>query len=112
MFLVGTALAVGISMFSGDVDLPGLNAKSWQLLVLLGLASTLLPFVATLYAARHTTAIRASLPGYVAPVIGVVGGAVLLDEVITPAIVIGGTLAIAGVLLVSRGPDQLTDLVE
>ena len=112
MFLVGTALAVGVSMFSGDVDLPGLNAKSWQLLVLLGLASTLLPFAATLYAARHTTAIRAALPGYLVPVIAVVGGAVLLDEVITPAIMIGGTLTIAGVLLVSRGPDQRTDLEE
>ena len=112
MFVTGMVLATGISLASGDVDVAGLEASSWWLLLLLGLGSTLLPFVATLYAARHTTATRAALPGYMAPLIGVVGGAVLLDEVITLPIVIGGALAMIGVLLVSRGPDIVADLVE
>ncbi len=112
MFVVGSGLAIAAGWVAGGIDLGELNLKSWQILALLALGSTLLPFVATLYAARHTTAARAALPGYLAPLIGVIGGALILDEVISVAIVVGGVLAIAGVVLVSRGPDRITDLVE
>jgi len=44
-----------------------------------------------------------ALTGYLAPVIGVVGGAVLLDEVITPAIAVGGALAVLGVAVAGHG---------
>ena len=103
MFVSGALLAVAISIVLAPPDITELDAPLWLLLVGLGLGSTLLPFVGTLYAARFTTAARVSVVGYVAPIISVVAGVVLLDEVLTPGIIAGGVLAMAGALLVSIG---------
>ena len=102
MFVSGALVAVAGGRITNDIAIDSLNTRSWQLLILLGLGSTLLPFVATLYASRHTTAARVALTGYVAPLVGVTAGAILLDEVITPAIAVGGLLTIAGVVMVGR----------
>ena len=100
MFVSGVVVAVAGGLVAADIKIAQLNPRSWQLLVLLALGSTLLPFVATLYASRHTTAANVALTAYVAPLVGVIGGAVLLDEVITPAIVVGGLLTVTGVVMV------------
>ena len=100
MFVSGAIVAIIAGVLAADIRIGELNARSWQLLVLLALGSTLLPFVATLWASRHTTAANVALTAYVAPLVGVVGGAVLLNEVITPPIVVGGLLTITGVMLV------------
>ncbi len=103
MFISGGAVAFAIALLfrdfrPGDLDLP-----LWALLVALGLGSTLLPFVMTLYASKYTTAARVSLVAYVAPLITVMAGVVLLDEVITSRIVIGGMMSLAGVALAGAG---------
>jgi drug/metabolite transporter (DMT)-like permease len=82
-----------------DIAIAELEVSTWQLLIVLGLGSTLLPFAATLYASRHTTASRVALTGYVAPLVGVVGGWLLLDEVITATLLVGGVLTLVGVAL-------------
>ncbi len=104
MFVTGTALAVVWSFAAaGGPSMTELTIPLWLLLVALGLGSTLLPFVGTLYAARYTSAARVAVTGYLAPVISVVGGVVLLDEVLTAGIVAGGVLALAGAVFVSVG---------
>lgn len=103
MFLSGAIVAAIGGLLAVDIQPSDLNLRSWQLLVFLALGSTLLPFVATLFASRHTTAAAVALTAYVAPLIGVIGGAVLLDEVITPVIALGGLLTLTGVVLVGRG---------
>jgi drug/metabolite transporter (DMT)-like permease len=102
MFVSGALVAIAGGLIADDIAIAELNSRSWQLLILLALGSTLLPFVATLYASRHTTAAKVALTGYVAPLVGVTAGALLLDEVITPAIAIGGLLTLTGVVLVGR----------
>ena len=102
MFVSGTLVAIAGGLIADDIAIAELNSRSWQLLILLALGSTLLPFVATLYASRHTTAAKVALTGYVAPLVGVTAGALLLDEVITPAIALGGLLTLTGVVLVGR----------
>ena len=102
MFLSGAVVAALGGLLAVDIKPSDLNLRSWQLLVFLALGSTLLPFVATLYASRHTTAAAVALTAYVAPLIGVIGGAVLLDEVITPVIALGGLLTLSGVVMVGR----------
>jgi len=102
MFLSGALVAAAGGLLAVDIHPGSLNARSWQLVVFLALGSTLLPFVATLYASRHTTATAVALTAYVAPLIGVIGGAVLLDEVITYVIALGGLLTLTGVVMVGR----------
>lgn len=103
MFVSGAAVAVVAVGFVGLGDPSEVDASTWALLVALGLGSTLLPFVATLFASKHTSAAVVALTGYVAPLVGVIGGIVLLDERLTPVILLGGALTLAGVGLMSRG---------
>lgn len=112
MFLVGTLFVFVVGAAFRDIVPAEVSATNWLVLVGLGLGSTLLPFTATLYASRIATATQVSLTGYLAPLIGVIGGAVLLDEVITAAIAVGGALTLAGVVVASRSAERAPDLVE
>jgi drug/metabolite transporter (DMT)-like permease len=103
MFVSGALVAVAAAWFVGVGETGDLDSSTWVLLVALGLGSTLLPFVGTLFASKHTTAAVVALTGYLAPLVGVIGGVILLDERLTPVIVAGGALTLAGVALVGRG---------
>lgn len=100
MFVAGLALALIAGLIVGFDDLGSFDASLWWLLVVLGLGSTLLPFGATLYASKHASATIVAITGYIAPLVGVVGGVVLLDEELTAVIVVGAALATVGVGLV------------
>jgi drug/metabolite transporter (DMT)-like permease len=103
MFVSGSVVTLVAGLALQDIELEGVAALSWVILVALGLGSTFLPFFATLFAARHVRAAVVSLTGYTAPIVGVAAGVVLLDEVLTVAIVIGAILALVGVVVVGRG---------
>lgn len=103
MFVSGSVVAVVAGLAANDIEVSNLTATSWVALIALGLGSTFLPFFATLFASSHTTAARVALTGYLAPVVGVVAGVVLLGEVLTAPIVVGATLALVGIVIVGRG---------
>jgi drug/metabolite transporter (DMT)-like permease len=100
MFISGLALALAVGIVTGFEASGGLGANLWVLLIILGLGSTLLPFGATLYASKHASAMIVAITGYIAPLVAVVGGVILLDEELTGVILIGGALASIGVALV------------
>jgi drug/metabolite transporter (DMT)-like permease len=108
MFISGAVVAVAAGLVLQDIDLAGVNSTSWVTLIALGVGSTFLPFFATLFASRHTSAARVALTGYLAPVVGVVAGVILLDEVLTVPIMIGAALALVGVAVAGRArhPDR------
>lgn|GEM_PF-1935050 len=103
MFLAGSAATIALGLLLSDIEPSGVTSVSWLTLIALGLGSTFLPFFATLFASRHTSAARVALTGYVAPVIGVIAGVVLLNEVLTVPIIIGAALALGGVVIVGLG---------
>jgi len=102
MFISGAVVAVVVGLALQDIDLAGVNSTSWIALVALGVGSTFLPFFATLFASRHTSAARVALTGYLAPVVGVVAGVILLGEVLTVPIIIGAVFALVGVAVAGR----------
>lgn len=102
MFLSGAVVAVIAGLVLQDIDLAGVNSTSWIALIALGVGSTFLPFFATLFASRHTSAARVALTGYLAPVVGVTAGVILLDEVLTVPISIGAALALVGVAVAGK----------
>ncbi len=108
MFFAGALVAVATGLLFQDIDFAGVATTSWVVLIGLGVGSTFLPFFATLFASRHTSAARVALTGYLAPVVGVVAGVVLLGEVLTVPIVIGAVLALVGVAVAgrTRHPDR------
>ncbi len=102
MFIAGAVIAVVAGLAFQDIDLAGVNTTSWVALIALGVGSTFVPFFATLFASRHTSAARVALTGYLAPVVGVIAGVILLDEVLTVPIMTGAVLALVGVAVAGR----------
>ena len=100
MLVSGLLVAIVAGIIIGFDDFSAYEPNLWVLLVVLGLGSTLLPFGATLYASKHATATVVSITGYIAPLVGVIGGVLLLDEELTPVILVGAALATVGVALV------------
>ena len=103
MFASGTLVAIVIGLLVGFDDFSTYTSQLWILVVVLGFGATLLPFALTLFASKHATATVVSMVGYLAPLVAVVAGVVILDEQITPMIVAGGALAVVGIALVGGG---------
>jgi drug/metabolite transporter (DMT)-like permease len=100
MFASGTIVAIVLGLIVGFDDFDTYSDQLWVLVVVLGLGATLLPFALTLFASKHATATVVSMVGYLAPVVAVVAGVVILGEQVTPVILAGGALAVVGVALV------------
>ena len=102
MFVSGTVVAIVVGSIIGFDGVSSYSGTLWLLIVALGLGATLLPFGLTLYASKHATATMVSITAYIAPLVAVVVGVLVLDERITPAIVFGAALALVGVGLVGK----------
>jgi drug/metabolite transporter (DMT)-like permease len=102
MFVSGLAVSVAAGLLIGFDDTSTYEANLWLLLLVLGLGSTLLPFGATLYASKHASATLVSITAYLAPLVAVIGGVLILGEELTPIIILGAALAVIGVGLVGR----------
>ena len=78
------------------------TAAGWALVGGLAAFSTVVPFVLFYWMLQRITATEASLAGYIVPIVGLLGGALFLGERITPAILGGGALVLAGVVLTEQ----------
>ncbi|MEN8040399.1 MAG: DMT family transporter [Actinomycetota bacterium] len=108
MFLTGAIVSIGLGALIGFDDVTAYAGELWFLLTLLALGSTLLPFGATLYASKHASATLVAVSAYLAPLVAVIGGATILDEQLTPTILVGAAVTILGVALVGRGRRMTT----
>ncbi len=104
-FVVGTSVAI-VTMFVVEGLPSGVTAAGWGLVVYLGIMSSFVPFALFYWMLAHTTITRASLVGYIVPIIAAVTGVLFVDEALQAGIVIGGSLILAGVVLTERAERQ------
>ncbi|MCA0434802.1 MAG: DMT family transporter [Proteobacteria bacterium] len=103
-FLLTAPLFIPLSSKPLATAFAELSPRIWAELFFLALANA---FIATLmwnYGARH---LKGAIVGsflYLVPVIAVIAGALVLDEVITIWLVAGGALILAGVAFAQYGP--------
>lgn len=105
--LAGPQFALGAvvllpAMFVLEGPPTGISAAGWSLLLYLALAATLLPWLLYFWMLQRVGATTASLPTYLVTVIALAGGALLLDERVTPMIGVGAVLILAGVVFTER----------
>ena len=110
-FLVGIVV-VGGAMLVWEGIPHDISAWGWTLLVYLTLAGSVLPFLLFYWVLQRASSTKASLVGYLVPIVALVGGIVLLDERLQAGLVVGGLAILAGVVLTDRAERATTTLVK
>lgn len=102
-FLVATGVVLVLDVPAGGfAGLGALTFIQWMGLLWLGLISTTVPFFAFFRAVEIAPAAKAALIGYLIPLVGVVGGLVVLGEPLSLGLAVGGPLILAGVVAAER----------
>ena len=100
-FLVGIVL-IGSAMLIWEGIPETISTWGWYLIFYMAIIGSVLPFLLFFWLLQQVTVTKASLIGYVVPLISLVAGIVLLDEKLQAGIAIGGALILAGVILTDR----------
>lgn len=108
-FAVNSLVIVVILPIMFPVDLSSVDTTSWVLLIALGALGTTVAFGSFLIAAGINSASRLGLTGYTVPVLAVIMAVIFLDEVLTPAIIVGALLIITGVVLAERSTSHVPE---
>ena len=106
-FSVNTAFVLAITPFMAQTDIGSISGTSWLLIAGIGAIGTTLAFAAFLIAAGVNPASRLALTGYSVPVVAVALAVIFLGETLTPAIIGGAALIIAGVILAERANEHV-----
>lgn len=104
--LTGTAVSfLGFGLVSGRLFVPA-GVDQW--LVVLGIAviGTALPLFLYISGLERIEASRASVISTSEPVVTVALGIILLGEVLTPAVVVGGVLVLSGVVVIQTDEEH------
>lgn len=100
-FTIGIVL-IGVTMLLFE-GLPGaISTWGWVLIIWMTVVGSVMPFLLFFWLLQHVSATKASLVGYVVPLIALFAGMVLLDEQLQVGIAVGGLLIIGGVVMVER----------
>jgi len=102
MVIAGVAMLL-VGLVAGEsrgVDLSAVQPRGWIALVYLTTAGSLLAYTAYYWLLGNAPLQLVSTYAYVNPVVAVLLGWWLLDEAVTPAVLVGGAVAIAGVVIV------------
>lgn len=109
-FVVAAVVSVLVGVVLGTTPIGAIGLPSWLLLFYLATVGTVVPFVTFLWVVQHTTATRASLIGYLIPLISLLTGALFLGEHLTLLIGAAAVLIFAGVIMVDRAePTRLVN---
>lgn len=106
-FVVGIGL-IGATMMFWE-GLPGpISTWGWLLILYMAVVGSVLPFLIFFWLLQQVTVTKASLIGYVVPLISLTAGILLLDEKLQAGIALGGLLILAGVILTDRAERGMT----
>ena len=94
--LIGSAMLI----FEG---MPGaISQWGWMLIFYMTVVGSVVPFLLFFWLLQHVSATKASLVGYIVPLIALFAGVILLDERLQLGIGVGGILILAGVIATDR----------
>lgn len=112
---LGGAVLIVISLLArepGHLRMGEISARSWWALGYLVAIGSLVGFTAYVWLLHHAPLSLVATYAYVNPVVAVALGAVLLSEPITGAVLLGGAIIVAGVVLVvaNERPTRTTNV--
>jgi drug/metabolite transporter (DMT)-like permease len=105
--MAGSLALLVFGVITGELGKVHFQSVSWQSLVALAylvVFGSLLAFSAYVWLLRHTRTAVAGTYAFVNPAVAVLLGATFAGEVLTPRVVIGGSVIILAVVLVFSAP--------
>jgi drug/metabolite transporter (DMT)-like permease len=100
--VTGTLMLGALAVVRGDPLIPHVSLRIWLALVYMGVFGTALAFVWFLEGVKALGAARAAIFVNLVPVAAITLGVLLLGERLTPAMLVGAALVIAGVWIINR----------
>lgn len=85
-----------------SVPLRNIPWQSWAAIIYLVIFSSVISFVAYLYALQHLSAEQTSVYAYINPIVAVTLGGIFFDEKLTFFIVAGGVITLCGVYVINQ----------
>lgn len=102
MMISGTVILLVCEPTNLSIPLENIPWQSWAAISYLVIFSSIISFIAYLYALQHLSAEQTSVYAYINPVVAVSFGALLFGEKLTAFIAIGGIITLLGVYLINR----------
>lgn len=106
-FLVGIVV-VGVIMLQVEGLPAHISTWGWTMIAYMTVMGTIVPTMLFYWLLQRVSSTKASLVGYVIPLIALVGGVALLDEKIQIGIIAGGLLILVGVVLANKAEPAVT----
>lgn len=103
---VGVPILLALSLFGGESIAEPRGASVWAAVLLMGLIGTPALFVLYVVVIRRWTVSATSYQFVIAPIIAIALGAILLDERVTPLLLLGAPLVLAGVWVGALLPER------
>lgn len=101
MIISGTVLLAICEPTSLSIPLTAIPWQSWASIGYLVIFSSVLSFIAYLYALQHLSAEQTSIYAYINPVVAVSLGAILFGEKLTVFLALGGIITLFGVYMIN-----------
>ena len=108
-FTVNTVVVVVLAPLVFPFDLGTVDPLSWLFIIGIGALGTTVAFTAFIIGAGLNPASRLALTGYTVPVIAVALAVAFLGEKLTPAVIGGAALIVAGVILAERSTNYVPE---
>ena len=102
MIISGAVILAVCEPVKLSIPLRSIPWQSWAAIAYLVIFSSVVSFVAYLYALQHLSAEQTSVYAYINPVVAVSFGALIFGERITAFIVLGGIITLLGVYLINH----------
>ena len=102
MVISGTVLLLICEPTNLSIPIKNIPWQSWVAIGYLVIFSSIISFIAYLYALQHLSAEQTSVYAYINPVVAVAFGSLLFGEKLTAFIVIGGVITLFGVYLINN----------
>lgn len=96
-FLFGITEATGINIPFAEIPLP-----SWWAIAYLVIIGSVLTFIAFIYSLKNLPTEISSIYVYINPIVAMVLGAFIFEEILTKAVAIGAVVTLTGVYLVNK----------
>ena len=102
MIISGMVLLIVCEPTNLSIPLTSIPWQSWAAIGYLVIFSSVISFIAYLYALQHLSAEQTSVYAYINPVVAVGFGALLFGEKLTAFIAIGGIITLFGVYIINH----------